>query len=334
MTRLKAPNTQPQPARSVRPLDEAVDCQKTVAEAVVLEGVGVHSGATSRVIIHPAEAGSGIAFYRGDIEGEASAPALWSQVCSTELCTTLRIGADHRIATVEHLMAALAGVGVDNALVEVDGPEAPVLDGSCSAIVEAIDEAGLRNLSAPRRRLEILKTVRVEQGASFAELAPSSGGLTLDVEIMFDHPLIGRQRKALAVDPGVFRREIARARTFGFLRDLERLWRGGFALGASLENSVAIAETGVLNPEGLRFRDEFVRHKMLDALGDLALAGAAIRGAFRSRCGGHALNNAVLRALFSDPTAWRLVSPAGPRHGEVRPAIGAFAQLALAPDRS
>ena len=328
--------------------------QTSLSEAVTLDGVGVHSGKPARLTIHPAEAGAGISFYRSDLPAEAAAiaPALWTQVCATELCTTLSVGGGRSLATVEHAMAALAGLGVDNALIEIDGPEAPVLDGSAAAFVEAIDEVGLRTLAAPRRRLEILKTVRVERGAAFAELSPlgpfgpdAQAGLHLqaclhlDVEIAFDHAAIGRQRKALTLDPASFRRELARARTFGFIGDLERLWAAGFALGASFENSIAISDAGVLNPGGLRFRDEFVRHKMLDAVGDLALAGAPIHGAFRSRCGGHALNHAVLKALFADQTAWRLV-PAlapkihAPRRGEVRPDIGAIVQPALAPDRS
>jgi UDP-3-O-[3-hydroxymyristoyl] N-acetylglucosamine deacetylase len=309
----------------------STDSQTTLRETVTLDGVGVHSNKPARLVIHPAAANSGVAFTRSD--SDALAPALWSQVCATELCTALRIGTQS-IATVEHVMAALAGLGVDNALVEVDGPEAPVLDGSAGAIVEAIDEAGLRTQAAVRRRIEILKTVRVERGAAFAELSPAVAGFTLDVGIDFPHAAIGRQRKRLAIDPASFRREISRARTFGFIGDLERLWRAGFALGASLENSIAIGDEGVLNPGGLRFADEFVRHKMLDAIGDLALAGAPIRGLFRSHCGGHAINHAVLQALFADRSAWRLTGAPTPRHGEVRPDIGGLVQLALAPDRS
>lgn len=305
--------------------------QHTLCEAVVIDGIGVHSGKPSRLTIHPAEAGAGVAFCRAD--GDAVAPAIWSQVCATELCTSLRLG-DGALATVEHVMAALAGLGVDNALVEIEGAEAPVLDGSAAAIVAAIDEAGIRTQAAARRRLEILKTVRVERGAAFAELSPAESGFTLDVEIDFAHAAIGRQRKRLKLDPSSFRREIARARTFGFVADLEKLWQAGFALGASLENAIAIDATGVLNPEGLRFRDEFVRHKMLDAIGDLALAGAPVKGLFRSRCGGHALNNAVLKALFADASAWRMTSVDIAARGAVRPDIGRFAQLALAPDRS
>jgi UDP-3-O-[3-hydroxymyristoyl] N-acetylglucosamine deacetylase len=307
------------------------DGQHTLRGCVFLDGVGVHSGKPSRLTIHPAEADAGIHFCRAG--NDATAPALWSQVSATELCTSLRL-AEGSVTTVEHVMAALAGLGVDNAVVEIDGSEAPALDGSAIQIVQAIDEIGFRKLGSPRRRLEILKTVRVERGGAFAELAPADAGFTLDVEIDFAHAAIGRQRKRLTLDPSSFRRELARARTFGFVGDLERLWQAGFALGASLDNSVAIDDTGVLNAGGLRYRDEFVRHKMLDAVGDLALAGAPIRGVFRSRCGGHALNHAVLQALFADRSAWRMTSAPAPRRGEVRPAIAGFVQLALAPDRS
>ena len=316
----------------VRPgVADRSDMQSTLSGPATIEGVGVHGGQPARLTIHPAEAGAGVSFGRAD--SDAVVAAVWSNVCATELCTSLRLDAG-AVATVEHVMAALAGLGVDNAHVEIDGPEAPVLDGSAAGIVEAIDEAGVRVLSAPRRRLVILKTVRAERGEAFAELSPARSGLTLDVEIDFAHPTIGKQRKRLALEPGNFRREISRARTFGFLSDIERLWRAGFALGASLENSIAICDEGVLNPGGLRFRDEFVRHKMLDAIGDLALAGAPVQGLFRSRCGGHALNHAVLQALFADRSAWRLTGGVAPRRGEVRPDIGGFMQLALAPERS
>ena len=327
----RRPNTSPRRAAGR-------DLQTTLSSCVALEGVGVHSGKPARIVLHPAEANAGVAVLRSDLAAEPVAPALWSRVVSTELCTSLGLGGRAVVATVEHAMAALAGLGVDNALIEVDGPEVPVLDGSSAPFVAAIDEAELATLTAERRHIEILKTVRVERGAAFAELGPGAEGLTLDVEISFDHAAIGRQRKALRLDPATFRRELARARTFGFIGDIERLWRAGFALGASLENSIAISDAGVLNPEGLRFSDEFVRHKMLDAVGDLALAGAPIRGAFRSRCGGHALNHAVLQALFADASAWRLSPALAPMRGEMRPDIAApiafGVQPALAPDRS
>jgi UDP-3-O-[3-hydroxymyristoyl] N-acetylglucosamine deacetylase len=351
MARLETAKRSVTAPRRARVSNSGRDLQTTLSSSVALEGVGVHSGKPARVLLHPAEANAGILLLRGDLAAEPFAPALWSRVVSTELCTTVGLGGGDTVATVEHAMAALAGLGVDNALIEVDGPEVPVLDGSAAPFVAAIDEAGVITQAAERRAIEILKTVRVERGAAFAELSPADflrspqqrtsdegDGLTLDVEIDFDHAAIGHQRKALRLDAATFRRELARARTFGFVGDLERLWRAGFALGASLENSIAISGDGVLNPEGLRFRDEFVRHKMLDAVGDLALAGAPIRGVFRSRCGGHALNHAVLQALFSDRSAWRFSPALAPARGEMRPDIGARiafgVQPALAPDRS
>jgi UDP-3-O-[3-hydroxymyristoyl] N-acetylglucosamine deacetylase len=256
----------------------------------------------------------------------------------TELCTVIGDGAQHMVGTVEHLVAALRGLGVDNCLVEVDGPEVPIMDGSAAAFVEAIDRVGLRQLDAPRRFVKILKTVRIEQGRGFAELRPSSSssesGFRLDVEIDFKSDVIGRQRKILDLDPASFRRELARARTFGFLADVERLIKAGFALGASLENSVGIDDGRVLNPEGLRYTDEFVRHKMLDAVGDLALAGAPLIGEYHSYCGGHKMNVAVLEALFSDRSAYRLVDAVPAAREGARADLGMVVSPAFLPERS
>jgi UDP-3-O-[3-hydroxymyristoyl] N-acetylglucosamine deacetylase len=226
------------------------------------------------------------------------------------------------VATVEHILAALSGLGIDNALIEIDGPEMPIMDGSAQDFVEAIDQAGVTTLGVARRYLKVLKPVRVEDGRAFSELAPASHGLRLEVEIDFPCKIIGRQYKAMDLDPWTFRRELARARTFGFLRDVEQLWKAGFALGSSLENSVALDGERVLNPEGLRFPDEFVRHKMLDAVGDLALAGAPIIGSYRSYCSGHRLNVGVLEALFSDRSAYTFVE--APRRRE-----GGYASIGL-----
>jgi UDP-3-O-[3-hydroxymyristoyl] N-acetylglucosamine deacetylase len=220
----------------------------------------------------------------------------WRGVDATQLRT--RLSADGvSVSTVEHLLAAFAGLGVDNALVEVEGDEIPAMDGSAEAFVAAIDEAGIVSLAAPRASLRVVKSVRVSDGAGWAELTPAASGLRLDVEIAFGGR-IGRQRCALDLTPESFRLELARARTFGFLRDAERLWRDGLALGASLDNTVVLDAESVLNPQGLRYADEFVRHKMLDVVGDLALAGAPIIGAFRSYRGGHALNLALIAAAM------------------------------------
>jgi UDP-3-O-[3-hydroxymyristoyl] N-acetylglucosamine deacetylase len=278
--------------------------QTTLRRAVGMSGVGVHGNAQARLTLHPAPAHTGIVFERSGAAQPLA--AAWRNVVDTTLRTALGDAHGVAVGTVEHLLSACAGLGVDNLRVVIDGPELPAFDGSAAAFVDAIDAAGLVELSHPRRELKVLTPVRVQHGQSFAEFLPAEQGLTLDIEIDFAAPVIRRQRKILTVDPGTFRRELARARSFGFLCDLLPLQARGLALGASLVNTVALLEDAVLNPEGLRFADECVRHKMLDALGDLALAGAPIAGIFRSYRGGHALNIAALRALMSEPSAFRL----------------------------
>ena len=276
--------------------------QATLAAPVLLSGVGVHSGKTVHLHLHPAQAGHGIVFLRTGLPGgeDRLIEARSTAVTATELCTVIGDGERGAVATVEHLLSALAGLGVDNALVEIDGPEVPILDGSAAAFVDAIDAVGIRQARAARRHLKVLKTVRAELGRGWAELRPNPRGFRLDVEIDFTNPLIGRQRKVVDLSPESYRREICRARTFGFIGDVERLWKAGFALGASLDNTVAIGEGRIMNPEGLRFADEFVRHKMLDAVGDLSLCGSPMLATYRSHCAGHRLNLAVLEGLFSD----------------------------------
>ena len=254
------------------------DRQKTLAERVTLDGLGVHSGKPVSITLHPAPADNGITFLvsHDDAGSETEIRAHWSKVSATALCTVL--GRDSvAIGTIEHLMAALNGLGVDNAMVEVDAREVPIMDGSSAPFVEAIDQAGLVTQNASRRYIRILKPVRVEHNGAVSELRPYAG-TRFDITIDFDTPLIGRQRFVSDLTPDVFRTEIARARTFGKVSDVEKLWAMGFAKGSSLENSVAIAEDRVLNPEGTRWPDEFVRHKTLDAVGDLSLAGAPILG--------------------------------------------------------
>jgi UDP-3-O-[3-hydroxymyristoyl] N-acetylglucosamine deacetylase len=228
-------------------------------------------------------------------------------VSATALCTVIGEADSGCVATIEHLMSALAGLGIDNVCVEIDGPEVPILDGSAAEFVDAIEQTGVAQLAAPRKLIKVLQTVRVDMGKSFAELKPFDRGFRLDVEIDFDTPLIGRQRKIFDLSPAAYKREIARARTFGFMRDVEALWKAGFALGSSLENTVAIGEDRIINPEGTRWPDEFVRHKVLDAVGDLALAGAPLLGEYRSYCGGHRLNFMMLEALFADRANYALV---------------------------
>jgi len=205
------------------------------------------------------------------------------------------------------VLAALSGLGVDNALIEIDGPEVPIMDGSAAPFVAAIEQAGIVTLAAPRRYIQILKPVRVARGDCLGELRPHPRGFRLEVEIAFDNALIGRQNIAFDLTPETFRKEVARARTFGFMRDVSKLWSAGYALGATFENTLVVSDNRVLNAEGLRFADEFVRHKALDAIGDLALAGAPLLGAYRSVRGGHKLNHAVLCALMADQSAWTYV---------------------------
>ncbi len=312
-----------------------VSKQTTLRSATSLTGIGVHSGKPVRIVLQPADAHSGVTFLRTGLPGGIDRLIRASHVAisATELCTVIGEASSGSVATIEHLMSALAGLGVDNVLVEIDGPEVPILDGSAIAFVEAIEQAGIVTLSANRRFLKILKRVRAGFGKGYAELRPYERGFRLDVEINFDTPLIGRQRKAIDLTPAVFSREIARARTFGFMRDVEKLWKAGLALGASLDNTVAIGDDRIVNPEGTRYPDEFVRHKILDAIGDMALAGQTILGEFRSFCGGHKLNAMVLEALFADRSNYAIIEVPSIRRDLGHAEIGAgIAVPAYAPD--
>ena len=306
--------------------------QTTLADQVVIEGIGVHQGRPARVVLHPAEAGMGIVFHRTNLPNgrERLIEARSSSVRDTQLCTVIGDNTGATVATIEHLMSALAGLGIDNVLVEVDGPEMPILDGSARLFVDAIDQVGLKTLSAPRKVVKVLKPVKVEHGNSVVELLPRDQGFRLDVEIAFDSKVIGRQAYGFELEAHRYRREIASARTFGFMRDVEKLWKAGLALGASLENTIAVGEDAVVNPEGLRFPNEFVRHKLLDAIGDLALAGYTLQAHYKAFCPGHKLNAMILDALFADRTAYAIVEPMR------RPAraMGEMQQLqpAFAPD--
>ena len=286
--------------------------QTTLADRVEVNGFGVHSAKPARIVIHPADTDSGIVFLRTGLPGgrERLLEAKWSHVTQTSLCTVIGDSTGASVSTIEHLMAALAGLQIDNAIVEIDGPEMPIMDGSSAAFVAAIDSVGLITQARRRRYIKILRNVEVVQGRSRATLAPSSRGFRLDVEIDFDVATIGRQRRAFDLDPQVFRREISRARTFGFVSDVKKLWQAGFALGSSLENSVALDGEAILNPEGLRYPDEFVRHKALDSVGDLALAGAPILGVYHAYRPGHTINRAILEALYADRKAYEIVEGA------------------------
>ena len=276
-------------------------------------GVGVHSGAPATLTLHPAEADTGIVFLRCGIDGQPDRElrAHFRSVTATEFATVLGDHNGPAVSTTEHVLAALHGLGVDNAVVEVDGPEVPIMDGSAAPFVAAIDQAGI--VGCRRRGVTFRCSSRCAspRATATASCGRICAALRIETEIEFDHPLIGRQSFAIDVEPDVFRRELARARTFGFMRDVAKLWSAGYALGASFENTVVIAENRVLNPEGVRFSDEFVRHKAVDAIGDLALSGAPLLGAYRSVRGGHKLNHAVLTALMADRTAWAYRRNAG-----------------------
>jgi UDP-3-O-[3-hydroxymyristoyl] N-acetylglucosamine deacetylase len=280
--------------------------RRTLRREVACTGIGLHSGRPVRLRLLPAPADHGIRFLRTDIGVEI--PATLAHIGAQDHATTLLLDGVS-IGTVEHLLAALVGLGIDDALVEVDGPEVPVLDGSAAPFVILLHEAGLRPLAVPRLYLKVLEPVEVVHGAKSARLCPADR-FEIDYSIGFDHPLLRHQALAVRVTPRSFTEQIAPARTFGFLREVEMLRKSGLALGGSLENAVVIGETGVLNNK-LRFEDEFVRHKVLDAVGDLALLARPLLGRLEAKKAGHALHAAVARKLLATQSAWELVPAAG-----------------------
>ncbi len=291
--------------------------QRTLRSAISCVGVGLHGGRRVALTLRPAPAGSGFVVRRTDLihaDGSAGVdiPARFDHVIDTRLCTVLGLPGhpEARVGTVEHVLAALAGCGVHNAVVEVDGPEMPILDGSSSDFVFLIDCAGTVEQDLPVEAIEVLRPVRVSHGESYAELRPRANGFDMSVSIAFDATAIGWQALTLQLGPGVFRSRLARARTFTMASEVEHLRAAGLALGGSLDNAVVVDGAAVLNPAGLRMPDEFVRHKLLDAVGDLALAGAPLRGRYVAHRPGHALNNQLLRALFADDANWRPAVPA------------------------
>ena len=313
--------------------------QTTLRDHIAVSGVGVHSGLPVTLTLHPADDDTGIVFQRvsadGSIEREIRADV--RAVTATEFATVLGDAKGPLCSTAEHLLAALRGLYVDNVVVEIDGPEVPIMDGSAAAFVDAIDHAGLTARALPRRYIEVIKPVRVAaKDGAVGELRPYEHGFRVEAEIEFDHPLIGKQALALDIEPDTFRREIARARTFGFMKDVAKLWSAGYALGASFDNTLVVTEDRVLNPEGLRFADEFVRHKVLDAIGDLALAGQPLLAAYRTVRGGHKLNHAVLSALMADPSSWRMIEatatePARRSRGQAQ-VVGGLVAAAYGPE--
>jgi UDP-3-O-[3-hydroxymyristoyl] N-acetylglucosamine deacetylase len=282
--------------------------QTTLWSQATVTGVGVHSGLPVSLTLSPAPVDAGFIFVRTGLDGpDREITANAKSVTATAFATVLGDRDGPLVSTAEHVLAALRGMGVDNATIEVDGPEVPIMDGSAAPFVAAIDQAGIVEQAARRRYIQVLKPVQVAIGDSFGELRPHAAGFRAEVEIDFANPVIGRQNYVLDLNPQTFRRDIARARTFGCMNDVTRLWSAGFALGASFDNSVVFDDDRLLNTEGLRFSDECVRHKVLDVVGDLALAGLPLLGAYKSIRGGHKLNHAVLTALIADRSAWKIV---------------------------
>lgn len=301
--------------------DVRPDMQKTLRTPIGCVGVGLHTGAKVALTLNPAPVDTGIRFRRYDLPSAAALPATWDRVSDTTMSTTIadRDGGA-QVATIEHVMAALAACEIDNCLIELGGPEVPIMDGSARPFVFLIECAGVVEQTRPRRWIEILKPVEVTGHERMARLEPADD-FEIDCLIRFEHPVIDSQALALPFVAESFKTEIAPARTFGFAERVEELWARGLALGGSLKNAVVVSHDRILNEEGLRFPDEFVRHKVLDCVGDLYLAGAPVRGRFVGRCAGHGLHNRLLRALFEDPSAWRLVTPtpAGPAFEELLP---------------
>lgn len=284
--------------------------QKTLKSTISCTGIGLHTGARVTMTLRPAGIDHGIVFRRSDVTGAAALiPATWRHVVDTRFCTAVANESGLRVGTIEHLLAALAGCEVDNALIDINGPEVPVMDGSAAPFVFLLECTGVVEQPAPRMAIEILRRVAIADGDRSVSLTPGSG-FSLSFEIDFDSPLISRQSMFMELDNGSFKSEISRARTFGFDTQIGALRQAGLARGGSLDNAIVISGNRVLNEEGLRYDDEFVRHKALDSIGDLYLAGAPIIGHFRGVCSGHTLNNQLLRRLFAQQAAWRYVEQA------------------------
>lgn len=299
-------------ANEAGPVGPGVIRQTTIFKSVELSGISLHKGTPVHLVLKAAEANSGIVFRRTDLATDdveiTDVQARYDTVCDTTMCTVIGNAAGTTVGTIEHIMAAISALGIDNLIIEIDAHEVPVMDGSSDAFVAALDRAGLSKLSAPRRYIRLNRSVAVEDGLKKAALDPRTEGLRVEFSIEFDSLVIGKQELAVNVSPESFRGDISNARTFGFLEDYEMLRSAGLAHGASLENAVVVDGDKVLNEGGLRAPDEFVRHKILDAIGDLSLAGAPILGCYRASRAGHAFNNQMLHALFADESAWEYVT--------------------------
>lgn len=281
--------------------------QTTLTKEISLEGVGLHSGRFITIRLIPALDNQGIVFVRSDlIKGDNIIPARWDHVIDTRLCTVIGNNSGASIGTIEHLMAALRGCGIDNLTIEIDGPEVPAMDGSAMPFVIAIEKAGIKELSLSKKAIKVLREISVEQDFKRVTLKPSDD-FVFSGEIEFDHVDIGRQQYKTHLVNGNFKHDIAQARTFGFLHEVEYMRSQGLALGGSMDNAIVLGKDAVLNPDGLRFSNEFIRHKILDAIGDLYLAGSPILGEYDGLKAGHAMNNALLHAMFASSDNWTYV---------------------------
>lgn len=283
--------------------------QRTIKQSVSVTGIGLHKGDKVKMTLRPAPANTGVIYRRIDMQPHVDIPARANAVGDTMLCTCLSNKDGHTISTVEHLSSALAGLGIDNLIVEVDSNELPIMDGSASPFIFLLQSAGVEELNTAKRFIRIKKPVRVEEGDKWAEFRPHNG-FKVDFQIDFEHPVIRQTRQHMVMEfsSESYIDEVSRARTFGFLKELEFMHANNLALGGSMENAVALDEFRVLNQEGLRYDDEFVKHKILDAVGDLYLAGHSIIGELRAYKSGHGLNNKLLNAMLQDETSFEFVT--------------------------
>ena len=291
--------------------------QRTLRNPIRATGIGLHTGRKVLMVLRPAPPNVGIVFRRTDLDRPVDVPARATNVTETTLGTTLSAGGAS-VSTVEHLLSALAGLGIDNAFIELSAPEVPIMDGSAGPFVFLLQSAGIEEQSAPKRFVRILRTVEVRDGDKWARFDPYEG-FRVNFEIEFQHPVFRQQGKRASMDFSTtsFLREISRARTFGFMRDLEYLRAHNLALGGTLDNAIVLDDYRILNEDGLRYEDEFVKHKILDAIGDLYLLGHSLIGEFTGFKSGHGLNNRLLRALIADATAWQEVTFDQPAHSPI-----------------
>ncbi len=282
--------------------------QRTLKNVIRATGLGLHTGEKVYLTLRPAAPDTGIVFRRVDLDEPVEIPARCENVGDTRLCTTMAKG-DVRISTVEHLLSALAGLGIDNAYIDLSAPEVPIMDGSAGPFVFLVQSAGIEEQSAPKRFIRIKKPILVEDGDKWVRFDPFDG-FKVSVTIDFDHPVFQSHRQTASLDFSTtsFVKEVSRARTFGLLREVEQLRERNLALGGSLDNAIVVDDYRILNEDGLRYEDEFVKHKVLDAIGDLYLLGHSLIGAFSGFKSGHALNNRLLRTLMENEAAWELVT--------------------------